>query len=338
MGDLFAPTQHFFSLVVLTQIPCVLIFTIAYGSHWFVFRHHMAHSQQVRYQLFVGAVWVSYAAAVFKLPGAPPKNYLPDSSLWKQYCQKCRGFKPPRTHHCKSCNQCVLLMDHHCPWTLNCVGHGNLPHFLRFLGWVVFTTGYTGVQLTLRTIQFYQDRNLPAYLMRKSELIAVIVLLPVDIFVCLTVLLLLVRCLANVVTGTTQIESWEKERMETQARSLRFWDSVKNNYRLRHGQEMPELHSWTRPGSPMTADDIVFPYDLGFYRNTVNALGLPWTWLLPWGKPATDGIHFEIVTDDQLDLPWPPDGGYKGTSEPHVYRDGWVNEMGETPEDYGVVG
>lgn len=22
--------------------------------------------------------------------------------------------KPPRAHHCKSCNSCVLLMDHHC--------------------------------------------------------------------------------------------------------------------------------------------------------------------------------------------------------------------------------
>lgn len=27
------------------------------------------------------------------------------------YCQKCKAFKPRRTHHCKECNKCTAKMD-----------------------------------------------------------------------------------------------------------------------------------------------------------------------------------------------------------------------------------
>jgi hypothetical protein len=30
-----------------------------------------------------------------------------------RYCKVCEGFKPERTHHCRECNRCVLMMDHH---------------------------------------------------------------------------------------------------------------------------------------------------------------------------------------------------------------------------------
>lgn len=36
-------------------------------------------------------------------------------------------------HHCSSCHQCVLALDHHCPWIGQCVGRSNHKFFIQFL-------------------------------------------------------------------------------------------------------------------------------------------------------------------------------------------------------------
>jgi hypothetical protein len=39
------------------------------------------------------------------------------------FCHHCERYKPPRTHHCRTCKTCILKMDHHCPWIGGCVGY-----------------------------------------------------------------------------------------------------------------------------------------------------------------------------------------------------------------------
>jgi hypothetical protein len=31
-----------------------------------------------------------------------------------RYCAVCTTLKPDRCHHCRTCDRCVLKMDHHC--------------------------------------------------------------------------------------------------------------------------------------------------------------------------------------------------------------------------------
>ncbi|XP_063058413.1 palmitoyltransferase ZDHHC20-A [Engraulis encrasicolus] len=52
-----------------------------------------------------------------------------------RYCDHCQVIKPDRCHHCSTCDQCVLKMDHHCPWVNNCVGFSNYKFFVLFLGY-----------------------------------------------------------------------------------------------------------------------------------------------------------------------------------------------------------
>lgn len=344
----------------------------------------MDPAAQIRYQVYVTMTWVSYLLAIRTPAGAPPENYEVPKHHWKKWCKKCKNYKPERAHHCRKCNSCVLQMDHHCPWTNNCVGHSNMPHFIRFLIWVLISTSVTLHGLGLKAYQYYDQGSMPAYLIDKRELAAVIVLLPLDAFVLFSVLVLFLKCMSHILSGKTQIEVWELERIESQFHTERFWRKIRHNYQLVHGENMPALTSWNLsarlyemaddsdveldnldddPIVPrlFTIDDLVFPYDLGTWANLTAALGNPWTWPLPWGRAKGNGYVFELSDDDdQLNLPWPPDGGnvefetrelrdvelhrlgnvslIRKHSDPRssMGREDWVSDMGETLKDFGV--
>lgn len=342
----------------------------------------MLFGDQVIVELLVSLCWILYYLAITTGPGSPPRDFIPVAGEWRRWCGKCQNFKPPRSHHCKSCDQCILVMDHHCPWTMNCVGFGNLPHFIRFLSCVIIATGYVTFHLIVRAITFYHDRNMPAYLIRKSELAAVIVLIPISIFLCLSIGMLLIRCIINYVfKGMSQIEVWEWERIELQFHTERMWSRIRRNYQALHRTPMPELESaWPNNDrvvaddnkgedivpAQFTIDDLIFPYDYGIWQNLIHSMGYIWLWALPWGKPPRaewgykpeKSVHMQ---DDQLDLPWPPDGGHQEVRQfpkdtdtsissareipllrrrldPRSTADRlkWTNDMGEGLDDYGV--
>lgn len=66
----------------------------------------------------------------------PQRHWQPGVATW---CSTCRAVRPERAHHCDSCGFCVLRMDHHCPFIMNCVGVGNHKYFLLLLLYVILS-------------------------------------------------------------------------------------------------------------------------------------------------------------------------------------------------------
>ena len=50
-----------------------------------------------------------------------------------RFCTKCSIEQPLRAKHCRYCDVCIALYDHHCPWMGNCIGERNKFSFWWYL-------------------------------------------------------------------------------------------------------------------------------------------------------------------------------------------------------------
>lgn len=57
----------------------------------------------------------------------------------RRHCKWCAKYKPDRCHHCRVCKCCILKMDHHCPWIMNCVGFRNHKFFFLLVIYAVLS-------------------------------------------------------------------------------------------------------------------------------------------------------------------------------------------------------
>ncbi|GAA5884559.1 hypothetical protein JCM6882_005299 [Rhodosporidiobolus microsporus] len=240
----------------------------------------------VPFNVLLALLYYSYFLTVTTDPGQVPKGWEPD---WKQmetgemevkkltggarYCRTCRAYKPPRAHHCRQCKRCVLKMDHHCPWVNNCVGHFNYGHFCRFLFFVDVTCSFHIWMVTKRAFGSW------AFFVEPST--SQMVILVLNYVACAPVIIAVgvfsLYHLYSVVTNTTTIEGWEKDKVA----------SLKRRGKIR---------------------EYRYPYHLGYLANVKAVLGnsvLFWCWPQ---RALGDGLSYPTAlgTDKKDQLSWPP--------------------------------
>lgn len=341
-------------------IPTAIITFISYNAHYFILSNFVSLRGQFVFEFSVTMIWFSYLSAIFTNPGRPPsisnnselnknKGNIRRTNMMnhKKYCHKCNNIKPERTHHCKTCNQCVLMMDHHCPWTLNCVGYKNFPHFIRFLLWIIISTSQLNWYFFKRVICIWNLWNNVNISFQRTEFIFLTILIPFNLFIWLTIFILLIRCINNqILHGRTQIETWELDRLETlfYHKKLiplliqRLWDLYPPENNAKRREEANILLRKYKDRKVRFESIINFPYDISIWKNWEQSLGPIYLLLWPFGKPRGDGISFSkndisqyeenlSIEDLMLTLPWPPDGGRKqvnleDTDVEQIFEDG----------------
>ncbi|EFP83579.1 uncharacterized protein PGTG_09292 [Puccinia graminis f. sp. tritici CRL 75-36-700-3] len=241
----------------------------------------------IPFNILVGLLFINYYLCITTDPGRVPKEWDPIGLIESEehdrakilslgqlrFCRACKVSKPPRAHHCRTCKRCVLKMDHHCPWVNNCVGHHNYGHFLRFLGFVDLACWYHIWMISKRVFGEFAYGPEPS----KTEMI----ILVLNYVSCLPVILAVgvfsLYHLWAVLSNTTTIEGWEKEK----ARELR-----------RKGR----------------IQQFTYPFSIGIYRNLQVVLGPnPLLWWLPQ-RMSGDGLRYPtLATIDPLEqYLWPP--------------------------------
>jgi palmitoyltransferase len=174
---------------------CILISFLAYSSQLlFLYSDPgtLTSAELFKFNAFVLCIWICYLRACTTSPGGVPSEWTPQSSsdgmkneeegseagrAMGRWCRKCEVLKPPRAHHCKICGRfvwlmlstsctdqtrCIPKMDHHCPWTNNCVSHFTFPHFVRFLFYAVASMAYLQYFLYVRIAVIWNNRSMPS--------------------------------------------------------------------------------------------------------------------------------------------------------------------------------
>ncbi|KAH9322011.1 hypothetical protein KI387_016650 [Taxus chinensis] len=128
-----------------------------------------------------------------------------------RYCNKCENYKPPRCHHCRVCQRCILKMDHHCVWVVNCVGARNYKFFLLFLIYTFLETTLDTLVLLPHFINFFKD--VEHHASSSSNLATTFLAFILNVAFALSLLGFLILHTSLVLANTTTIEVYEKKKM-----------------------------------------------------------------------------------------------------------------------------
>lgn len=112
---------------------CTLYFTCAtvHGA-----RKWLSSEKVLYYAIITLIALVNVYICGLKKPGYVKKSWRPDDAVSSyKFCDRCDGYQPLRSHHCKLCNVCVLKRMHHCNVINNCVGLNNQLNYLITMAW-----------------------------------------------------------------------------------------------------------------------------------------------------------------------------------------------------------
>lgn len=102
----------------------------------------------------VGGIWCGYVTRVNADSATQESTLSQGLELGEgsgELCVTCRRRAPPKAHHCRMCQTCILNREYHCKWLDCCIGSSNLKWYLACLLLSAIAFIY-GSNLTMTTV------------------------------------------------------------------------------------------------------------------------------------------------------------------------------------------
>uniref|UniRef100_A0A6B2LBQ5 Palmitoyltransferase n=1 Tax=Arcella intermedia TaxID=1963864 RepID=A0A6B2LBQ5_9EUKA len=221
----------------------------------------------------------SYYKSIHTDPGVAPKGWVPPGLQEEQletlkqmevprdalldiehfyipkWCRHCQSWKPPRAHHCKDKQSCVLKMDHYCPWVYNAVGYRNHKFFILFLFYASISLIYflicciTRVVLVLSNYSRATSFTLPEVI---GLMIQLFLTLPVTIGI-FSLFCYQISCLAG---NVTSIETYSQKKYKKGAKKRNLEFKWFYDYGFFHNMKEVMGHSFLQWFVPVMPEHI----------------------------------------------------------------------------------
>lgn len=211
---------------------------------------------------------------------SPPLEYFSTHTIKHnapayRWCSTCGVWKPDRCHHCSTCQQCFLRMDHHCPWFACCIGFRNHKFFVQAL---VYITVYCGLTLAVAASKVWRFFSQQEY---------------DNVYLSLNLVFLLVVSFAFFVAEGS-FAAFLVYMVLINTTTIEFQD-----LRWLYLEALNAAYEFDANGKKRSLGHI---YNLGWRRNWVAVMGPSWvSWLLPVTSTSNqltgtfnNGVNFEV--------------------------------------------
>ncbi|XP_043580205.1 palmitoyltransferase ZDHHC23-B isoform X1 [Bombus pyrosoma] len=102
----------------------------------------------------VGGIWCGYMTRLNADSATQEGSLTQGLELGEgsgELCITCRRRAPPKAHHCRMCQTCILNREYHCKWLDCCIGSSNLRWYLGCLFFSAIAFIY-GSNLTMTSV------------------------------------------------------------------------------------------------------------------------------------------------------------------------------------------
>ncbi|XP_033313042.1 palmitoyltransferase ZDHHC23 isoform X2 [Bombus vosnesenskii] len=102
----------------------------------------------------VGGIWCGYMTRLNADSATQEGSLTQGLELGEgsgELCITCRRRTPPKAHHCRMCQTCILNREYHCKWLDCCIGSSNLRWYLGCLFFSAIAFIY-GSNLTMTSV------------------------------------------------------------------------------------------------------------------------------------------------------------------------------------------